>query len=228
MNFQSFEALATNRNSVRKYTAQPVPMEMIESILTVARSAPSGGNLQPGKFVVMSGEPLQAFSDTLCAAIEDGLEITEQYTYFPDPMPRPLLRRQAETAGALYKAAGIDRKDVRARDDLFLQNYRFFSAPIGIVVTIDQRLGSGCYMDMGMTLQTLLLAAQAAGLASCGIGALANYGPFIGEYLGLEDNEIVVCGIALGYEETGAAINQFRTKRSPLKDYATFIGRLTP
>lgn len=224
MNFQSFEALATNRKSIRKYTAQPVPMEMIESILTVARTAPSGGNLQPGKFIVMTGEPLQTFSNQLCAAIEDGLEITEQYTYFPDPMPRAMLRRQAETAGSLFKAAGIDRKDMRGREDLFTQNYRFFGAPVGIVVTIDRSLGSGCYMDMGLTLQTLLLAAQAAGLVSCGIGALANYGPFIGEYLGLGDDEIVVCGIALGYEESGAAINQFRTKRSPLTDYATFIG----
>jgi nitroreductase len=228
MNFQSFKALAINRKSVRKFTAQPVPMEMIESILTVARTAPSGGNLQPGKFKVMAGKPLQAFSDTLCAAIEDGLDITEQYTYFPDPMPRSMLRQQAETAASLFEAAGIDRKDTQARDDLFMQNYRFFDAPVGIVVTIDRRMGSGCYMDMGMTLQALLLAAQAAGLASCGIGALANYGPFIGECLGLEDDEIVVCGIALGYEESDAAINQFRTKRLLLKDYATFTGWRTP
>ena len=224
MKIQSFEALAASRKSVRKYMAQAVPKATIARILTIARTAPSGGNLQPGKFVVMTGEPLKAFCDRLCAAIEGGLEISEQYSYFPDPMPRAMLRRRVQAAAQLYEAAGIARKDARGREELFMQNYRFFGAPVGIVVTIDRRMGSGCFMDLGLTLQTLLLASQAAGLASSGIGALANYGPFIAEYLDLDDDDIVVCGIALGYEESGAPINQFRPERMPLTDYATFAG----
>lgn len=224
MNIDTFEDLATNRKSVRKYTKQAVPEEMIARILTIARTAPSGGNLQPGKFHVMTGEPLKAFSDRLCGAIEGGLETTEQYNYFPDPMPRAMLRRQAQTAAKLYEAAGIGRKDARGRDALLMQNYRFFGAPVGIVATIDRRMGSGCFMDFGLSLQTLLLAAQAAGLASTGIGALANYGPFIGACLELDEEDIVVCGIALGYEEIGAPINQFRPERMPLSDYAVFSG----
>ena len=222
MNIHSFETFAMNRKSVREYTMQAVSKETISRILTIARSAPSGGNLQPGKFVVLTGEALKNFSNKLCLAIEGGLEVSQHYSYFPEPMPRSMLRLQARSAASLFGAAGIDRNDALARSDLFMQNYRFFGAAVGIVVTIDRRMGSGCFMDLGLTLQTLFLAAQSAGLASCGIGALANYGPYIVEKLGLDNHEIVVCGIALGYEAEGAPINQAKSERMTLAEYVTF------
>jgi hypothetical protein len=120
-------------------------------------------------------------------------------------MPKYLRERQVKVGAGLYAALGIDRKDEDARQQQFMHNYRFFDAPVGIVACIDARMGKGCFMDFGMMLQTLLLAAQAEGLASCGIGALSTYGPFIAEQLQLGEHEMVVCGVALGYEDPEAS-----------------------
>ena len=220
----AFDALARDRKSVRGFKADPVPRELVRKILEIARTAPSGANLQPGRFVVLSGRALRRFSDTLSAAIEDGLKPVEAYSYFPEPMPKTLRERQVKTGAGLYAALGIDRKDPAARRRQFMRNYRFFDAPVGMVATIDDRMGKGCFMDFGMMLQTLLLAAQAEGLATCGIGALASYGPFIAQQLNLDTHEMVVCGVALGYEDPDAPANTHQTDRMPVDQFARFEG----
>ncbi len=220
----AFDALARARKSVRAFKPDPVPLALVEKILATARTAPSGANLQPGGFVVLTGPALRRFRQTLCAAIEDGLEPVEAYSYFPEPIPKHLRERQVKVGAGLYAALGIDRKDAAARRRQFMRNYRFFDAPVGMVATIDDRMGKGCFMDFGMMLQTLLLAAQAEGLASCGIGALASYGPFIAEQLNLDPHEMVVCGVALGYEDPDAPANTHQTDRMPVDQFARFEG----
>ena len=219
-----FERLARDRRSVRAFTADKVPLATVREVLKVARTAPSGANLQPGKFVVLTGKALDEFRTDLCAAITNGLEPSEQYSYFPEPMPRYLRRRQFNLGASLYEVLGIDRKDLGARRRQFMRNYRFFDAPVGLIGTIDRRMGKGCYMDFGMVLQTLFLAARARGLASCGIGALAGYGPFIAERLALDEHEIVVCGIALGYEDVDAPVNKLRVDRLAVDQFSQFLG----
>lgn len=220
----AFEALARGRRSVRGFKPDPVPLALVKKILETARTAPSGANLQPGRFVALTGEPLREFCETLLVAIDHGLIGSEAYSYFPEPMPKYLRERQVKVGAGLYAALGIDRKDADARQQQFMRNYRFFDAPVGIIAAIDGRMGKGCFMDFGMMLQTLLLAAQAEGLANCGIGAMSTYGPFIAEHLGLDDHDVVVCGVALGYEDSGAPVNDFRTDRLPLDQFARFEG----
>lgn len=224
MNDIEFNALAFGRRSVRAFLETPVPKHKIEEILRTARSAPSGANLQPGRFVVLSGKALSGFSDDLCNAIENGLERTEQYSYFPDPLPAYLHRRQARVGAALYDTLGIDRKDMAARDEQFLRNYRFFDAQVGIVATIDRRMGKGCFMDFGMMLQTLFLAVRAHGMGCCGIGALAHFGPYIEDRLNLDEHDMVVCGIAVGFEDKTAPVNALRTERLPVDRFVRFDG----
>ncbi len=220
----AFHDLARSRKSARGFKADPVPLTLVRRILETARTAPSSANLQPGTFVAMTGETLRQFCDTLCVAIEHGLLPSAPFSYFPDPMPKYLRERQVKVGAGLYAALGIDRKDEDARQQQFMQNYRFFGAPVGIVACIDARMGKGCFMDFGMMLQTLLLAAQAEGLASCGIGALSTYGPFVAEQLQLGEHEMVVCGVALGYEDPEAPANGLRTDRLPVDQYARFEG----
>ncbi len=220
----SFHVLARDRRSVRGFKADAVPLALVRKILETARRAPSGANLQPGGFVALYGEALRRFSHTLRAAIDNGLIPSEEYSYFPKPMPKHLRERQVKVGAGLYAALGIDRKDADARHRQFMRNYRFFDAPVGIVATIDRRMGKGCFMDFGMTLQTLLLAARAEGLASCGIGALAMYGPYIAGQLNLDAHDMVVCGIALGYEDPDAPENTFQTDRIAVDQFARFEG----
>lgn len=224
VNDPTFARLARDRRSVRAFTSDDVPLESVRDILAIARTAPSGANLQPGKFIVLAGEPLDDFRNGLSTVIENGLEPSEQYSYFPEPMPKYLRQRQVRLGADLYEALGIDRKDPNARQQYFLRNYRFFDAPMGIIATIDRRMGKGCYMDFGMMLQTLFLAARAEGLATCGIGALAEYGPFIAERLELDEHDIVVCGIALGYEDVEAPVNRLRTDRLDVDQFSRFEG----
>jgi hypothetical protein len=138
----------------------------------------------------------------------------EDYSYFPDPMASVYRRRQVAAARALYGSLGIEREDRAARDAQFARNFCFFDAPLAMVVTIDRDMGTGCYMDLGMALYGLMLAAQAHGLGSCAIGALASYPALIRKCLSLSDSQAIVCGIALGYADPDAPVNQTTTQRA--------------
>ena len=217
-------ALLEKRHSCRAFLEEAVPRAVLEEILQAARMSPSGANLQPGHFHVLTGAALAGFSDRLTRHADETPPEEPQYGYYPRPMP-PLMKERQRAAGyALYNALGIGRRDLAARKAQFAANYRFFDAPVGIVVTIHPDMGHGCYLDLGMALMTLMLAAGSFGYATCGIGALGNYGRFIHTLLDLPQDEQVVCGVAIGRADTQAAANSFRTERAPLSHYATFHG----
>jgi nitroreductase len=218
------EALLFARHSVRAFTSEPVPRADAERILRAARSAPSGANLQPGRFHLLTGAPLASFSAALTAAAENGRPPVAEYSYFPQPMPRELKDKQKAAGYALYSSLGIGRRDIAARRSQFDKNYRFFNAPVGIVVTIHRDMGKGCFMDLGMALMALMVAAEGMGYATCGIGALANHADVAHEHLALPAEELVVCGMALGRAEPEAAVNAVRTARDDPEEFATFRG----
>lgn len=204
---------------MRGFSSEPVPANTLEQILIQARQAPSGANLQPGKFIALQGDARRRLSANLIEAWRLGQHEKEDYDYFPQPMPMRLRRRQVAAAQALYGALGIAREDRAGRDGQFERNFSFFDAPVALLVTIDRDFGSGGYMDLGMTLYGLMLAAHAQGLGSCAIGALASYPALIRKTLGLDDSLSIVCGIALGFPDPAAPVNSTVTERSPLHEY---------
>lgn len=214
-----FAELLAARRSVRAYLPQAVPQALLEALLVQARLAPSGANLQPGMFIHVQ-EPARA---RLCGALrrawQDGQQEVEDYGYFPHPMPMTLRRRQVASAQALYGALGVAREDRQGRDAQFERNFRFFDAPVALIVTMPHDFGAGGYMDLGMTLYGLMLAAQAQGLATCAIGAMASYPNLIRQHLGLDAHDSIVCGIALGYADPHAPVNQTHTTRCELEAY---------
>ncbi len=220
----ALESLLAQRRSIRAYLSTPVTQAEVAAILTDARRAPSGANLQPGHFVALTGQPFAALKTALAQGIASGRQPVSEYSYFPEQMPPHLKARQRAAGYALYAALGIERRDIAGRRRQFARNYDFFDAPVGIVVTIDRAMGKGCYMDLGMALMALFLAAEARGLATTGIGALAHYGDVVHQALKLPDNQLVVCGIALGHADPDAAVNGFRTDRAALPDFARFDG----
>jgi nitroreductase len=212
------------RRSIRRFLDEPVPREVLGKLLRAARQAPSGANLQPGSFIQVTGAARVRLSAVLVDAYRAGETETEDYSYFPDPLPHALKRRQVMAAKALYETLGIARND-SARAAYFERNFRFFDAPIALVVTMGGRLGSGCYMDLGMCLYGLMLAAVAEGLGSCAIGALASYPSLIRRTLGLDPGQHIVCGFAIGRPDGTAPENDFRTDRLPLEGYLSVIER---
>lgn len=208
---------------MRAYLPTPVPEALLRHILTQARRAPSGANLQPGAFLSVQGDARQRLSAALIDAWRNGAQELEDYTYFPQPLPMALRRRQVAAAQALYGALDIGREDRSGRDGQFERNFRFFDAPVALVVTIPRDSGSGGYMDLGMTLYGLMLAAQAQGLATCAIGAISSYPNLVRRSLQLDDPCAIVCGLALGYADTAAPVNQASTTRCALDDYFRVI-----
>ncbi len=218
-----YEALARARHSVRAFLPRPVPEALLERLLATARLAPSGANLQPGRFWAVQGAARERLVAALCQAWREQLPEAEDYGYFPRPMPLQLRKRQVVAAQALYGALGVARGDGPGRALQFERNFRFFDAPVALVVTIERDFGAGGYMDLGMCLHGLMLAAQAQGLASCAIGALASYPQIVRAALGLPESEAVVCGLALGWEDAQAPVNRTRTEREPLSRYFSVL-----
>lgn len=222
--FLSIPQLIQDRRSIRAYLPTLIPEAVLHNVLTSARLAPSGANLQPGAFVWVRGNVRQALTADLVQAWRDGQQETEDYSYFPQPLPHALRRRQVAAAQALYGSIGVARDDRAGRDAQFERNFHFFGAPVALIVTMPQDMGSGCYMDLGMTLYGLMLAAQAQGLATCAIGALASYPNLIRRHLALDSASYIVCGMALGYANPDAPVNQTHTTRCDLTEYFKVLG----
>lgn len=209
----AFSELLTRRSSTRRFLHDPLPEGMLASLLAMARRAPSGANLQPGEFISLEGAARAGLTAALTSAFRAGKPEPEDYSYFPQPMPQSLRRRQVAAARELYGALQTGRDDREGRDRQFERNFRFFDAPVALLVTIDARMGSGCYMDLGMCLYGLMLAAAAHGVGSCAIGALASYPDLIRATLELGAENHIVCGIALGYADPDAPENKVKTER---------------
>lgn len=224
MNTSNFSSLLRQRRSVRAYLPTPVADDLLHEVLAQARLAPSGANLQPGSFVQVRGAVREALSEDLVDAWQHGRAEAEDYSYFPQSMPHTLRRRQVAAAQAMYGALGVARDDRAGRDAQFARNFRFFDAPVALIVIIAHDMGSGCYMDLGMTLYGLMLAAQANGLSTCAIGAMASYPNLIRQHLALDASSHIVCGMAVGYADPNASVNQTQTTRSGLDEYFKVVG----
>lgn len=216
---QQAMAFMQQRRSTRAFLPDTVPDALLEQLLLTARQAPSGGNLQPGQLIAVRGALREQLSSALLQDVANQVPECEDYAYFPRPMPMQLRKRQVASAQALYGALGVTRDDRAGREAQFARNYQFFDAPVALVVTIDAHYGPGGYMDLGMALYGLQLAAAAMGLGSCAIGALASYPNTVRRVLGLPENKHIVCGLAIGWPDETAPVNQTRTTRAPLAEW---------
>lgn len=220
----AFSRLLAGRASTRAFLETQVEDGLLQELLVLARKAPSGSNLQPGTFIQVRGEVRRQLSEDLVAAWRANHVDVEDYDTFPRPMPMALRKRQVAAAQALYASLGIARDDRAGRDRQFERNFRFFDAPVAMVVSIDQGFGPAGHVDLGMALYGLMLAAQSRGLASCAIGAIAPYSELVRRRLALDERARVVCGFALGYADPAAPVNRTRTVRGKLDEYFRVAG----
>lgn len=221
----SVDAAIVSRRSVRAFLPRPVDEATIRDILEVAARAPSGTNMQPWRVYVATGAVKQRIGDAIlnCGIRAEKAE-WDEYKYYPDHFFEPYQARRRANGFGLYGALGIGRREVdrmRAQHD---RNFVFFDAPVGMIFTIDRRLNKGSWIDYGMFLQNIMIAARARGLHTCPQAAFAPYHRQIRPILDIKDEEIVVCGMALGYEDTSKPENGFRTDREPLETWVTFAG----
>ncbi|MEQ1950631.1 nitroreductase [Mesorhizobium sp. CN2-181] len=213
-----------SRRSVRAFLPDPIDDAVIREILEVSARAPSGTNMQPWRVYVTKGETKQRISDAVLNSGIRAEKITwDEYKYYPDQFFEPYLTRRRTVGFGLYSALGIGRREVERMREQHDRNFIFFDAPVGMIFTIDRRLNKGSWVDLGMFLENIMIAARGRGLHTCPQAAFAPYHMQIRPVLGIPEEEILVCGMALGYEDTSKPENQFRTERAPLEEWVTFL-----
>ncbi len=211
------------RKSVRAYTDQPVSHEQIVELLEVARFAPSGVNTQPWQVAVVTGDAKQRIQKRMLAAADAGEKSSIGYQYYPSEWRDPYRARRKACGLLMYSTLGITREDTERQKQQWFANYRSFDAPVMLLFFIDSRLTEGSYMDFGMFLQSIMLAAVDQGLATCAQASLAEYPYIIREELGYDDNVTVLCGMAVGYENKDAIVNSYRTERESVDNFTRFF-----
>jgi len=218
-------AIAT-RQSMRAFLPTPVPRATIEQILAVSSRAPSGTNTQPWKVTVLTGAAKERVSNSILAVYNDPelrKQHTEEYAYYPRNWIDPYLARRRKIGWDLYGLLGIGREDKARMHEQHGRNYTFFDAPVGMIFTIDRILEQGSWLDFGMFLENIMVAARGRGLDTCPQAAFTQFHRIIGEVLGLPASEMVVCGMSLGYADMSRVENSLVTEREPVTGFARFM-----
>jgi nitroreductase len=219
------EAIAS-RHSIRAFLPTPVPRETIEAILAVAARAPSGTNTQPWHVTVLTGAALKSLSGKLVAAYDDPLERsrhTEEYAYYPTEWRSPFIDRRRKVGWDLYGLLGIAKTDKARMHAQHRRNYEFFGAPVGFMFTIDRIMRQGSWLDFGMFLQNVMVAARGRGLDTCPQAAFTPFHRLITEAIAIPDDQQLVCGMSLGVRDPDAIENTLVTEREPVASFARFL-----
>lgn len=230
MNAGVVDEAITSRISARAFLDKPVAREDIADILRVASRAPSGTNCQPWQVYVLQGESRSTLVEAVCNAHDQiranpGLasQYVEEYDYYPTQWTSPYIDRRRENGWGLYGLLGIGKAD---KDKMHIQhqrNFRFFDAPVGLMFTVDRVMGRGSLVDYGAFLQNIMVAARARGLHTCPQAAWNTFSSIVKTHIGAGANEMLVCGMALGYADESAIVNTFHTPREPVEAFTRWL-----
>ena len=212
-----------DRISVREYRDQPVTRELLEQVMEAARWAPSGTNTQPWQVVAVAGEVKERISAQIRERVGAGVPSKADYAYYPEKFVEPYKGRRWRCGMQLYGAIGITIEDKPARMDAMMRNYDFFGAPLGLFFYVDRVMAKGSWVDIGMFIQNVMLAARGFGLETCPQFALAMYPDLVAENAAVPEGHDLVCGLSMGYAEPDAAINQYRTERMEVSEFCRWF-----
>jgi nitroreductase len=223
------DAAIASRRSIRAFLPTPVPRQTVEDILAVSSRAPSGVNTQPWKVTVLTGAAKEALSRKILAAHDanaasgsTGADVGE-YDYYPTEWVAPYVDRRRKVGWDLYGLLGIAKGDKARMHAQHGRNYTFFDAPVGMIFSIDRILRQGSWLDYGMFLENVMIAARGRGLDTCPQAAFIGFHAIIHEHLALPASEMVVCGMALGHADESAPENRLQTEREPVARFARFL-----
>jgi nitroreductase len=217
------EDAITSRRSMRRFLPDPVERKTVEHLLAVASRAPSGTNIQPWKVIVVAGEAKEKLSAAILEAHDVGGENKREYNYYPLEFSEVHLARRRKIGWDLYGLLGIEKGEKDKMHAQHRRNFMFFDAPVGLMFTIARDLQIGSWLDYGMFIQNIMIAARGMGLHTCPQAAFANYHDIIREQLGIPEDEVVICGMSLGAADPDAIENTLVTEREPVEGFATFM-----
>lgn len=210
----------SSRISIRSFEAKEISNNLIEKLLKKAFRSPSGGNLQPWKIYVINGESMKKFLKFVQEWKEPE---TQAYDIYPPKLKEPYRTYRYELGEQMYSLLGIPREDKEARINQVLKNFEFFGAPCGLFCFIDKKMGPPQWSDLGMFLQTFMLLAREAGLDTCAQEAWSLKHNSVSSYVKASPDDMLFCGMAIGYGDKNADINQLRSQRKPFEESVKFI-----
>jgi nitroreductase len=208
------------RTSIRQFTNQAVKSEELSELLENAAFAPSGGNVQPWRIYVVQGESMTRFREFL--STQPPLD-TPEYEIYPPGLSEPYRTNRFAVGEQMYATLGIEREDKKGRLTQMMRNADFFGAPAAIFCYLDRQMGPPQWSDCGMFLQTFMLLATEKGLSTCAQEYWSVRHKAVSAFVGAPENEILFCGVAVGYADTDAPINTLRSERMPLSEWVTFL-----
>lgn len=211
------------RKSTRAFLAKPVDQDKIVRILEAARYAPSGTNAQPWQVAVVTGKKKDQLTQAMESAFRSSGLGAMDYHYYPTEWHEPFKGRRIICGAQLYSALNIERHDKARRLEQWVANYRAFDAPVILFFFLDPVMQKGSFLDYGMFIQSVMLAALEEGLATCSQAALGQYPALVKELLGYPPETTLLCGMALGYEDKEAPVNSYRTKREEVAAFTRFF-----
>jgi len=219
------EEAILSRRSIRAFTDQPVSLEKIEKVLSISQRSPSGTNTQPWHAYVCTGRIRDAIIKDVCKLFDDGqAQSYSKYDYYPDKWNESHTARRRKIGWDLYGLVGIQKGDRERTAIQAKRNYCFFDAPIGIFFTTDAYLGRGSWSDVGLYMQTVMLAARGEGLHTCPQAAWITFQEPIFKHLQIPEDQVLVSGMALGYEDTSAIENTLKSEREELENVVHYRG----
>jgi nitroreductase len=229
-NLNAVDAAITSRMSARAFTQQAVPRELLEQILEVSSRAPSGTNTQPWKVYVLQGASRDSLVEKACAAHDAiranpalAADYQESYDYYPEKWVSPFIDRRRENGWSLYGLLDIGKGDKDKMHAQHQRNFKFFDAPVGLMFTINRVMGRGSLVDAGMLLQNIMVSARGHGLHTCPQAAWNGFANIVMPHIGAAEDELLVCGMALGYADASDKVNSFHTPRVPAKEFTTWL-----
>ncbi len=215
------------RKSVRAFLSKPVPKELIEDILRISSRAPSGSNTQPWKVYVVSGDKKEVLGNEILNAFLDpelNKAHSTEYSYYPDAWIEPYASRRRKVGFDLYALLGLTKDNKVGMQQQHGRNFIFFDAPIALFFTINRVMNQGSWLDYGMFLQNIMLAAKARGLDTCAQAAFCQFHQIISKHLEIPSEEQLVCGMSLGYEDPTRVENTLISERASIDDFVKFVG----
>jgi len=209
-----------SRSSIRSFLNSPVSDELLKRLLQQSARSPSGGNLQPWKVYVLNGKSMENFLAFQASWSE---QETAAYDIYPPSLKEPYRSSRFEVGEQMYNLLGITRENKAARINQVMENFKFFGAPAAIFCYVDREMGPPQWSDLGMFLQTFMLLAQEAGLDTCAQEAWAMKHESVSSFLQTEESDMLFCGMAIGYKDQDATINQLKTTRRSSDEWMKFI-----
>ena len=211
----------TTRRSVREFLDKPVDYEVIRRVMNTARWAASGCNFQPWEASIVTGQPLK----DLQAKITTSAPQAAEYDWTAPGTEEAYKERLNGISAGMFGAMGIARDDGAARMAAMMRNATSFDAPCVMFIYFPRLMKEPQWSDTGMWLQTVALLLREEGLDSCFQEYMALYANIIRDFLGLDhERYMLFCGMAIGYRDPAAPLNNFERERVPLDDQVRFFG----